>query len=119
MDRKCPVYITLKFLGRRWALPIVVELYKGKAKWKRYSQIKGKLMDITPKILSMRLKELEEQRLLRKRVDAKTFPIKSEYSLTRRGEELLDVVRALKTWGLKWKVKNEYCKKVNCKHCKL
>ena len=119
MDRKCPILMTIEFLGKRWALPIIVELYKGKRKWKRYSRLKKKLLNITPKILSIRLRELEKEKLIRRRVDASRFPIKSEYSLTRRGEDMVNIIKAFRQWGLKWKVKNEYCKDVGCKHCKI
>lgn len=119
MDRKCPILKTIEFLGKRWALPVIVELYKGRNKWKRYSRLKGKLMNITPKILSVRLRELEKEKLIKRRVDTKGFPIKSEYSLTGRGRDLVNIIKAFREWGLKWKVKNEYCKNVGCKHCRL
>jgi DNA-binding HxlR family transcriptional regulator len=119
MDRKCPVYRVLEFIGKRWTLLIILELYKGRARWKRYARIKERLPDITPKILSARLRELEREKLIRRRVDAGAFPIKSEYSLTRSGEDLLNIIRGMKEWGLKWKVKNEHCKNTNCKYCRL
>lgn len=98
---------------------ILLELHRGSAKWKRYSVVKRGLKGITPKILSMRMKELVKEEMVRKRVDAKTFPVKSEYSLTERGEDFVRIIREIKSWGLKWKVKNEVCKTVECQQCEF
>ena len=119
MDKKCPLIKVLNIFGKRWSLLILVELYKGKAKWKRYSHLKRNLLNITPKILSSRLKELEKEKLINKRIDASTFPIKSEYRLTKSGEEFIDHMKGMKEWGLKWKVKNEHCADITCKECDM
>jgi DNA-binding HxlR family transcriptional regulator len=119
MERSCPIHKTMDFIGKRWTLMILLELHRGSAKWKRYSVVKRGLKGITPKILSMRMKELVKEEMVRKRVDAKTFPVKSEYSLTERGEDFVRIIREIKSWGLKWKVKNEVCKTVECQQCEF
>lgn len=119
MNKKCPIYQVVGFIGKRWTLLILLELYKGRYKWKRYSHIKDRLLDITPKILSARLKELEKQGLITKRIDVKNFPVKSEYRLTKSGEEFVNIIKDMKNWGLKWEIKNETCKNVNCKECEF
>ncbi len=119
MDKKCPIYSVANFIGKRWTLLIICELYKGGAKWKRYSQIKKKLPEMTPKMLSSRLKEMQKEGLIKKRVDASSFPIKSEYSLTDKGLDFIKVVMGMKEWALKWEVKNEHCESVDCKECEL
>ncbi len=119
MNKKCPVYQVMDFAGKRWTILIILELYKGKTKWKRYSQLKAKLPTITPKMLSMRLKELKQQGLIKNRVDSSEFPVKSKYGLTGSGEDFVKVIKAVKRWGLKWKVKNEHCESMNCKHCEF
>ena len=119
MNRKCPIYQVANFLGKRWTLLIICELNKGKKKWKRYSEIKKKLPEMTPKMLSARFKELEREGLIRKHVDASTFPIKSEYRLTEKGEDFIGVVQDMKQWALKWQVRNEHCENVNCEECDL
>ena len=53
MDEDCAVYKTVDFIGKRWTLLILLELYKGENKWKRYNELKRNLMSITPKILSL------------------------------------------------------------------
>ncbi len=120
MNQKCPVYTTVNFMGKRWTMLILLELYKGPNKWKRYSQIKGRLMDITPKILSMRLKELEKEGLLKHSVDTQEFPIKSKYRLTEKGGDFIKVINAIRRWGLKWKARNDFCEDIkSCKSCEL
>ncbi|MHA2063375.1 MAG: winged helix-turn-helix transcriptional regulator [Candidatus Thorarchaeota archaeon] len=119
MKKTCPIYNVVGFMGKRWTLLILTELYKGRTKWKRYSQIKTGLEDMTPKMLSTRLKELKSNGLITKRVDAKVFPIKSEYRLTDRGEDFIRIIVDMKKWALKWEIKNAHCDTVNCKDCKF
>jgi DNA-binding HxlR family transcriptional regulator len=119
MDRKCAVYRTAGFVGKRWTILILLELYKGGAGWKRYSHLKGRLMDITPKILSARLKELEKEEMVSKRIDASAFPVKSEYSLTDSGRDFIGIIKSIREWSLKWKVSNRECEKKGCEKCDL
>jgi DNA-binding HxlR family transcriptional regulator len=118
MDKKCGVYKVANFAGKRWTLLILLELYKGKGK-RRYSEIKSRLTGITPKILSARLKELEKDGLLEKKVDASSFPVKSEYTLTSEGKDFIGVFREMKRWAVKWKKTGELCKTADCRECGL
>jgi len=119
MDKQCTVYKTVDFIGKRWTLLILLELYKGKSEWKRYSEIKKGLLDITPKILSARLKELSEKGMIIKRINTEQFPIKSEYRLTEKGKEFMKVIKDIKKWALKWNIKNKVCEHSECKSCKF
>mgnify|MGYP001576939339 CR=1 FL=1 len=119
MDNECTIYKTADFIGKRWTLLILLELYKGGLKSKRYSQIKKSLAEITPKLLSLRLKELEKEGLIKKKIDAREYPVKCEYSLTKSGNDFIDVIKRIKKWALKWKVDNKICEKITCKQCKL
>ena len=119
MDEKCTIYRTSNLIGKKWTLSILLELYKGKETWKRYSHIKEKMKGITPKILSARLKELEKEGLIKKKISAKQFPIKSEYSLSESGADLIRIIKEMKKWALHWKINNAYCEKTNCKLCEF
>ncbi|MEA2038134.1 MAG: helix-turn-helix domain-containing protein [Nanoarchaeota archaeon] len=119
MEKDCTIYKTASFIGKRWTLLILLELYKGPSKTKRYSEIKRKLPEITPKIFSARLKELEKERLIKKKIDASKFPVKCEYTLTNSGEDFIKIIQDIKKWSLKWKIKNIECEKANCKDCDL
>lgn len=117
--KDCTIYKTVDIIGKKWALCILLELYKGEDKRKRFNELKNKLEDVTPKTLSIRLKELENQGLVKKEVDDSSIPIKSEYSLTESGEEFLNIIDKIKNWGLKWKYDNAECASSDCKMCQL
>lgn len=119
MDEACTVNQTVKYLTRKWTLLIILELYKGPGYTRRFSELKDSLGDITQKILSERLKELEEEGIITKKIDSSSFPVKSEYTLTKSGLELVDVIRGIKTWALKWKIDNIPCGGQDCKVCVL
>lgn len=119
MKEECSVRKSVNFLGKRWALLILLELYKGKSEWKRFSQIKKSLNNITPKVLSARLKELKREKLIEKRVNVKEFQIKSEYRLTEAGKDFINVIKNIKKWSLKWEKKNKKCYEKDCKDCEF
>lgn len=119
MEQDCTIYKTANFIGKRWTMLILLELYKGESKWKRYSEIKRSMEEITPKILSQRLKELKKGGLITKKIDASEFPVKCEYSLTNSGDAFIKIIQDIKKWALKWKFKNIECEKANCKECEL
>jgi len=119
MQRDCTVYKSVDLISKRWTLLILLELYRGNTKKKRYSEVKKKIPGITPKILSVRLKELTKNGLLNKQIDANSIPIKSEYSLTKKGTEFIEIIKSIKTWALKNNIENEVCQKMNCKECNL
>ncbi len=119
MKKECSVRKSVNFLGKRWTLLILLELYKGKSEWKRFSHIRKNLDNITPKILSMRLKELKRENLIEKRVNVSEFPIKSEYRLTKAGKDFINVIKNIKSWSLKWKKGDKKCNERDCKDCEF
>ena len=119
MDDNCSVYQTMEYLSKKWSLIILLEIYKGKYYSKRYSEIKKNIPNISPKILSKRLKELEKEGIINKKIDTASFPIKCEYSLTKSGEDLINIIKNIKKWTLTWKIKNKICQEKNCKDCEL
>ena len=119
MDENCTVYKTIDYISKRWTLLILLELYKGEFYKRRYSELKKSLPDITPKILSARLKELEKHDIITRAVDASCFPIKCEYSLTKSGKDLVNIIKDIKKWALTWKIKNKVCEQLDCKDCEL
>ena len=119
MDDNCTVYKTMDYISKKWTLLILLEIYKGKLSKKRYSEIKNKIPDITPKILSLRLKELENEGLITKHIDATSFPVKSEYALTKVGLDFIGIIKDIKSWALRWKIHNKLCEQLDCKDCDL
>lgn len=119
MNQRCTIYRTAEFIGKRWTLLILLELHKRNNSWKRYNQIKKCVFGITPKMLSSRLKELNEEGLIKKRVNENFVPVTSEYSLTKGGEEFIDVIKNMKKWSLKWKFRNKNCVNTDCNDCEF
>ena len=117
MDENCTVFKAAGFIGKRWTLNILLELYKGSNRRKRYNELKASLPGITPKILSIRLKELSKNGLVKKNTDASSFPVKCEYSLTASGKDFINTIKCMKSWALKWKFKNEECQSRDCEDC--
>lgn len=119
MDECCTVNLTVRYLTKKWTLLIILELFKGDNYTRRFSELKDRLPEITAKVLSERLQKLEAEGIVSKKVDASVVPIRSEYMLTESGIELMEVIRGIKYWALKWKIDNIPCGSQECKRCKL
>jgi DNA-binding HxlR family transcriptional regulator len=119
MQEACTVNKTVRYLTRKWTLLIILEIYKGDGYSRRFSDLRDALAGITSKTLSERLKELETEGLVIHRIDATSFPVKSEYILTESGLEIIEIVKDIKTWALKWKIDNIACGDQDCKICVL
>jgi DNA-binding HxlR family transcriptional regulator len=119
MQDGCTVNLTVRYIARKWTLLILLELYKGINHTRRFSELKSCLPGITQKVLSARLKELEKEGLVENRVDGSSYPVKSEYILTQSGLEIIDIVKGMKRWALKWKISNIECGCQDCSECVL
>jgi len=119
MQEGCTVNKTVKYISRKWTLLILLELYKGEGHKRRFSELKSCLEGITQKVLTLRLRELENEGLIENRVDDTTFPVKSEYILTESGLEIINIVKDMKRWALKWKITNIKCSCQDCSECVL
>lgn len=119
MQEGCTVNLTVNYLARKWTLLILLELYKGEGHTRRFSELKSRLLGITQKVLSTRLKELEKEGLVENKVDSTSFPPKSEYTLTESGLEIIDIIKDMKKWALKWKITNIECGCQDCSECVL
>jgi DNA-binding HxlR family transcriptional regulator len=119
MQEGCTVNLTVKYLTKKWTLLVILELYKGKTHTRRFGELKDSLPGITSKVLSARLKELEDEGLVKRYVETGSFPIKSEYSLTDSGLEIVEIIKGMKRWALKWKIDNIACGNQTCEKCVL
>jgi DNA-binding HxlR family transcriptional regulator len=93
--QSCPVARSLEFLGERWTLLVVRDLLMGPRKFQDFS---ASLDGVAPGVLSHRLKVLEDNGIVARRLYSE-HPPRAEYALTDRGLELRPVVRALGIWG--------------------
>jgi len=85
----------LYVLGGKWKLPIIVSLQEGPC---RFKELQRRVEDITPRVLSKELKEMELNDLVTRRVIS-TTPVIVEYSLTAYSETLTPLTNALHAWG--------------------
>ena len=118
MKNNCSIYKAAEIIGKNWTLLVLMELYKNKGRL-RYSGLKRSIPDISPKILSQRLKELEKDKIIKKTIDNSNVPIKTYYELTISGQGLMKIIIQLKKWVLKFKSDNFVCKGTDCINCKL
>ena len=95
--KECPIEVALSYLGKKWTIQIIRDLFKGK---NRFSEFLDSNPQISTKMLSLRLKELQKSGLIEKKVYP-TTPVTIEYSLTRKGEALNKVLFQLAEFSLK------------------
>ncbi len=93
----CPIAKATEILGERWTILIVRELLMG---GRRFTELQRGLGDISPALLSARLKSLEEQGMVvRRQISGQRG---YEYFPTHACEELKPVIVAMGEWGLCW-----------------
>ena len=87
-----------ELIGRRWTGAIIFLLLKRTC---RFATLRDAIPDITDRMLSERLQELEEEGLVERTVIPET-PVRVEYSLTKKGKALADPIRAITDWAEKY-----------------
>lgn len=92
----CPIEYTMNLIAGKWKLVILWHLSQEKVM--RYGEIKKALNNITHKMLSQQLKELEGDGFIN-RVAYSQIPPKVEYSLTELGKSLLPILDRMSSWG--------------------
>ncbi len=92
---QCPVTATLELIGGKWKTIILYSLSTGT---KRFGEIAVRIPDISRKVLTEQLKELETNGLI-SREQYKEIPPRVEYTLTDLGKSLSPVFRELEVWG--------------------
>jgi len=97
LHSNCAVSKTLKIVGSKWTMLLIHNIFEGK---KRFGELQRALPGISPKTLAQRLKELERDGIITKKVFAE-IPLHVEYSLTQKGQSLRGVFRSLEDWGNK------------------
>jgi DNA-binding HxlR family transcriptional regulator len=91
----CPVEGVLNLIDGKWKGVILYHLMSGTL---RFNEIRRKLVNVTQRMLTNQLRELEADGLIIRKVYAEVPP-KVEYSLSDRGRSLEPVINALKAWG--------------------
>ncbi len=95
--RACPIASGFKILGKRWTIEIVRELFLGST---RFNELLRNVPGINPRMLSLRLRELEDWRLVGRRVFTGN-PVKIEYKLTNAGRDTIPVMSTMAEFAMK------------------
>lgn len=95
----CPVETTLTLIGDKWKVLILRDLLTGT---KRFGELKKSLGNVSQKVLTAQLRDMEESGLINRKVYAEVPP-RVEYSLTVLGESLNPILDAMKCWGESYK----------------
>ena len=86
----------LEMVGKKFDLLIIDCLARHKNKLS-FNKIQEDISSINPRILSMRLKSLEQDKLITKSLILGT-PVRTEYTLTPKAKKLLPIISSLKDW---------------------
>ncbi|HVL95235.1 MAG TPA: helix-turn-helix domain-containing protein [Solirubrobacteraceae bacterium] len=96
----CPhLHEAVELVGKRWTGAIVYVLLEHRQPM-RFTQIGQAIPDLSDRLLSERMKELEARGIVRRRVHPEA-PVRVEYELTSAGRELAPALRELRRWALR------------------
>jgi DNA-binding HxlR family transcriptional regulator len=87
-----------ELIGRRWTGAIIYVLLRARC---RFATLRAAIPDITDRMLSDRLHELEQEGIVERTVIPET-PVRVEYSLTDKGRGLAEAVDAIVDWAETW-----------------
>ena len=98
LDTKCPIQFVVDILDNKWSILVLRELFSGE---RRTYQLLAALPGISTKTLTQRLRELEGQGLIARRIYAE-IPPRVEYALTPKGRQIQPVMAAMHQLGSQW-----------------
>lgn len=100
--KSCPIETTFKIIGKRWTVLIIREMLRGHKQFNRFMEnIEG----ISPKVLTERLRELEQLGIVRRKIVSE-YPINIEYSLTDLGKGFEPVLLSAASFSMKYMPKS-------------
>ncbi|MFC5405559.1 winged helix-turn-helix transcriptional regulator [Cohnella soli] len=98
-SKMCPKYESAaELLGKKWTGLIIRVLLGGP---KRFKDIKEQIPEMSDKMLTDRMKELEAAGILTRTVYPE-MPVRIEYELTEKGRNLEEVILSIQNWGEHW-----------------
>lgn len=105
MNRKTSTYtekpclaLATKVLGDKWTPRLLLALSQGTL---RFCMLQDDVGGINPRTLSLRLANLEEMNIITKTVFTE-IPLRTEYTLTKKGKDLLPILYAMTSWSEKY-----------------
>ncbi len=95
-SKTCPIDVALKYVGKKWAIGLIKDMFYGLKHFNEFLQANP---DLSAKVLSQRLKELEQNGIIEKNVITVT-PLSIEYTLTEKGKALNKVIYELAVFAM-------------------
>jgi DNA-binding HxlR family transcriptional regulator len=92
----CVMDVTMDYVGGKWKTVVLWYLRNNK---KRFTELKNHIPQITERMLSITLKQLEQDGIISRKVFTTKPPLKVEYELTKFGKTLLPLLEAIALWG--------------------
>ena len=92
----CCTSVTMGIIGGKWKTVILYHLIEGPL---RYNELRKKMPTVTERTLSLQLKNLEEDGVVKRKVYTSKPPLKVEYSLTDFGQTLIPLLNSIAEWG--------------------
>ena len=92
----CSLSLAMGIIGGKWKVVILYHLMKETL---RYNELRKKLPTVTERTLSLQLKSLTEDGIIKRKASFSKPPLKVEYSLTDFGKTLIPLIQALDVWG--------------------
>ena len=97
-DRECPVCRTAEVISGKWTLLIIRDLADDAL---RFCELERSLEGISPRTLSLRLRELEEHGVVERRTFPEVPP-RVTYQLTDKGTALVPLIEDMRRYGKQW-----------------
>ena len=107
--QQCPIKASMGVFGRKWTMLMLRDI--GFRRVDRFNHLLESIPGLTPRVLSMRLKELEKDGIIKK-VEDKTNAGIIRWTLTEKGEDALPILMRLIAFGSKWYARDVFEDKV-------
>jgi DNA-binding HxlR family transcriptional regulator len=98
VDPTCPVCRTAEVVCGKWTLLLIRDLSEGRS---RFCELERSLAGISPRTLSLRLRALEDERIVERQTYGEVPP-RVEYALTEKGRALLPIIDDMRAYGERW-----------------
>lgn len=95
----CPIHIAVNILGKKWTLLILRDI--ALLNINRFNRIRRSLPGLTPRVLTLRLRELEEAGLIQASI-IRESPRVVEWMLTEKGKDTIPILMSILAFGAKW-----------------
>jgi DNA-binding HxlR family transcriptional regulator len=92
----CCTSVTMGIIGGKWKSVILYHLIENTL---RYNELRNKIPNVTERTLSLQLKDLDADGIIKRKVYTTKPPLKVEYSLTDFGKTLIPLLQSIANWG--------------------